>query len=459
MSQMEELLRAATRESGAEVSPGEIRPLDLSGVPFDRPWRRGRGRGRRRWAPRRGWARVVRPGILVPVLAALAVVAVVAASLALPRTLSSHGGPATPSPKMPGGVPPYYAALAATGTPAASHPRNVTVRETWTGRPLALVTPPAGFGTFSFIVGGAADDRTWVVGAQTWKPQRYRGSIVTNSPQPITFFLLTFEPGYRVIRLRQLPGFTVTAPDGVPGAGTAQQPYDIEAAALSPDASRLAVAVVEGTAQKMLLHVIPLAASARGGTWVLAGSLANGYMRNPLLSWTADNRVLSIGTWKDFIFLDPAKPSGDLLAASRVVPFTGKTPTGTTYSCEYTGGIISLDGTTITCAGSPSTDDGYKSQSIGVVIISARTGVPLRYLPIQRFNAWVRGHSVNLFWTSPAEAGTVIAIPRDIRQYKTVLTSLTVWRHGKVAGTIPWPADVASLALPPFWFFGFSVSW
>ena len=101
MSQMEELLRAATRESGAEVSPGEIRPLDLSGVPFDRPWLRGRGRRRR--APRRGWARVLRPGILVPVLAALAVVAVVAASLALPRVLASHGSPATPSLRVPAG--------------------------------------------------------------------------------------------------------------------------------------------------------------------------------------------------------------------------------------------------------------------------------------------------------------------------------------------------------------------
>jgi hypothetical protein len=360
---------------------------------------------------------------------------------------------------VPAGVPPYYAALAATGTPAGSHPKNLAVRDTWTGRPLATVTPPAGLGTFYFVAGGAVDDRTWVVGAQPWKPKDYGRGLVTNSAQPVTFFLLTFEPEDRVIRLKQLPGFTVTAPYGLPGAGTAQPPYSIEDAALSPDGSRLAVAVTEGSARKMLVHVTPLAPGARGGDWVLPGSLASGYMRNPTLSWTADNRMLSIATWKDYIFLDPAKASGDLLAASRVVPFTGKTPTGTTYSCGYTGGLISLDGTTMTCAGSPSTDDGFKAQSIGIVTISARTGAPLRYLPIQRFNAWVSGHSVALFWASPTDAGTVIAVPRDLTQLNKTFTSLTIWRHGKVAGTIPWPRDLSAITTPPFWNIGPYVAW
>jgi hypothetical protein len=446
MTRIEELLRAAIREDAAQVTPGTIAPLNLTEVPHDRP------RFLRRRASR---ARLARPGILVPVLAALAVVAVVAASLALPRVLSSHGRPATPSVQMPNGVPPYYAALAGTGTPAISHPQNVAVLDTRTGKPLATVTPPPGLGTFTFVAGGAVDDRTWVVGASPWKPRR-AGDLVLNTIQPVTFFLLTFEPQYQVIRLRQLPGFTVTAPPGSPGAGTAQPPSGVRAAALSPDGSRLAVAVSEGSAMKMVVHVTPLVPGAHGGTWVLPGSLAMSGMRNPTLSWAGDERTLSVATWKDFIFLDTARPSGELLAASRVVPFTGKTPAGTTYAC-FGSAVMSLDATTMTCAGAPSTDGGYKLQSVGIVTISARTGVPLRYMPMQRFNAWVTGHFAVLYWASPTGADEYIASPTGFASGRATPPSLTLWRDGKVAGKIPWPAGDSTIGFPPYWYLEYFV--
>jgi hypothetical protein len=101
----------------------------------------------------------------------------------------------------------------------------------------------------------------------------------------------------------------------------------------------------------------------------------------------------------------------------------------------------------MTCGGSPSTDDGFKLQSIGIITISARTGTPLHYLPIRRYGAWVTGPTVNLYWASPTEAGTYIALPWDYKQLPKVPASLTVWRHGKVAGTIPFARDSASLLL------------
>ena len=100
---------------------------------------------------------------------------------------------------------------------------------------------------------------------------------------------------------------------------------------------------------------------------------------------------------------------------------------------------MSVDATTMTCAGGFSTDSGYKVQSVGIVIISARTGIPLRYIPIQRFHAWVTGHAAVLFWASPTGADNYIAIQTDFANDDKAPAGLTVWRDGKVAGTIPWP--------------------
>jgi hypothetical protein len=449
MTRMEELLRAATREDSAQVAPGAIVPLDLTGVPFDRPRFLLRRRARR--------VRLARPGILVPVLAALAVVALVAASLTLPTMLSGHGGPATPSLEVPAGVPPYYADLAPTGTSASSspqgsiisYPQNVAVRDTWTGKPLATVTPPPGLGTFTFVAGGAVDDHTWVVGASPWKPVR-RGNLVVSSIQPITFFLLTFEPQYRVIRLKKLPSFRVTAPPGYPHEGTAQPVSGgAESAALSPDGSRLAVAVSQGSAEQLVVHVTPLVPGAHGGTWVSPGSQAMGGPLLPTLSWAGDERTLSVATGKRLIFLDTARPSGELLAASRVVPFTGKMPAGPTYSC-FGSPVMSLDATTMTCAGAFSTDGGFKSQSVGIVIISARTGVPLRYLLMQRFHASATGHSLGLLWASPTAAEDYVTFQTDFVKPGEVSGDITVWRDGKVAGKIPWPAGAFAAGVPVY---------
>ena len=161
----------------------------------------------------------------------------------------------------------------------------MAVLDTKTGKPLATVKPPPGLGTFTFVAGGAVDDRTWVVGASIWKP-KHNGHLVYNSVEPITFFLLTFEPQYQVIRLRKLPSFTVTAPPGYPHQGTAQPVSGgVQAAALSPDSSELAVAVMEGSAGKLVVHVTPLVPGARGGTWVSPGEQAMGGPLLPTLSW------------------------------------------------------------------------------------------------------------------------------------------------------------------------------
>jgi hypothetical protein len=112
--------------------------------------------------------------------------------------------------------------------------------------------------------------------------------------------------------------------------------------------------------------------------------------------------------------------------------------------------VMSLDGTTLTCGGSPSTDYGDKTQAVGVVTISTRTGVPLGFMPMQRYNAWVSGHYALLYWASPTGARIYVAIPayfgtpQQPLRARRMPASLTVWQDGKVAGSIPVPADIGA---------------
>jgi hypothetical protein len=165
--------RAAAAEPsqlpGPAPSPRRARPDRLARPP--RPARPARlsGPAGRAW---RLW--------LVPAAAAVAVVAL-AVSLALVRSVPKESGasPGTGTSAVPGaggfaGVPPYYVTLPAFGwyayapaTPQATA-AGLVIGETATGKRLATVPPPHGM-TFN-VVTGAADDRTFVVGATSYQP-------------------------------------------------------------------------------------------------------------------------------------------------------------------------------------------------------------------------------------------------------------------------------------------------
>jgi hypothetical protein len=210
MSQLEDLLRAATRETAAEVTSESIPPLDVTTLPLPR---------------RRPQCRLSGP--FAPLIAAAAVVLVAALSLVLSTVVAVPRPPAGP----PGlAAPPYYVALTATGTPAGDHPVVLTVRSTATGKVLATVPAPHPYGTFNLIQ-GTADDQMFLVGAQVWHP-RITGSgsnaIVDNMPEPVRLYWLRFDPasGHATLTALPVPQFNGE---------------DLNLVSASPDGTRLAV--------------------------------------------------------------------------------------------------------------------------------------------------------------------------------------------------------------------------
>ena len=329
MSRIEDLLRAATRETAAEITPDSIPRLDVATLPLPR---------------RRPFWRFSGP--FAPLLAAAAVVVVVVLSLVLTSVIAVTRPPAGPA--GPAGAPPYYVTLTATGTPAGDHPVVLTVRSTATGKVLATVPAPRPYGTFN-LVQGTADDRTFLVGAQVWHPQIVGSGSnenLNNMPSPVRLYWLRFDPDSGRATLSALP---------VP-------PFNGEyliTASVSPDGSRLAVDYEDTWLRLYTLpggteHTVPFAASQGYVGW---------NRDNPAsIGWTADDRTLSF-LWAGTNQLNEVgvqvastavlMRSSGLLAASRVaLPMSGGY--GFTesdgFSCD-SDPILSANGKYILCGG------------------------------------------------------------------------------------------------------------
>jgi hypothetical protein len=312
---------------------------------------------------------------LVPATAALAVVAL-AVSLALVRSAPEDSallpGPAnlgTPGAAGPDGVPPYYVTLPASfgwyayapASPQASpQGAGLIVGETATATRLATVPPPHGM-TFN-VVTGAADDRTFVVGATSYVP----GEKTVGTYWTETWYLLRISPGTaHVATVTRLPISPVPYVTGV---------------ALSPDGTELAVADRQypggssgapragltvwsaGTGKALRRwHVATgyiAAAAHAAGTVSRPGPFDTGAMATAL-HWTPDGGELAFA-WDgtEIRLLDltgPASRQGDLVNASRFRAGigTGYTPAGSSFTCDAASGwSLSTSARTFTCAGS-----------------------------------------------------------------------------------------------------------
>jgi hypothetical protein len=312
---------------------------------------------------------------LVPAAAALAVVAL-AISLALVRSAPKDSailpGPAklgTPGAAGPAAVPPYYVTLAvsfgwyayAPATPSvSSQSAGLVVGETATGKRLATVQEPHGM-TFN-VVTGAADDRTFVVGATSYMP----GEKTVSAYWAETWYLLRIAPGTaHVVTLTRLPISPVPYVTGV---------------ALSPDGGELAAAYRQypggsSGAPRASLTVWSVATGKELRHWnvatgyIAAAAAASGPASRPgpfdtaamatALRWTPDGGELAFA-WDgmEIRLLDltaPKSRQGDLVNAStfRAGTGTGYTPAGSSFTCDAAAGwSLSTGAETFNCAGS-----------------------------------------------------------------------------------------------------------
>jgi hypothetical protein len=175
---------------------------------------------------------------------------------------------------------------------SADFPASLAVGDTVTGARIATVPAPPD-GTFAGVT-GAADDRTFVVDSEPGSPGDESAQI-----EPRTWYLLRIEPGSaHPARLTRLPVPVTTR-------GT-----DVEAIALSPDGSKLAVAVQPGyptgaVAAPAYLRVYSVATGAMLRSWsardgnAAFGGPTYGADRNDVVFWRGDGRALSfISSWK-----------------------------------------------------------------------------------------------------------------------------------------------------------------
>jgi hypothetical protein len=306
---LEDRVRAAIRAAAEEISPRSLPPLSLAGRPAHHA-RAGSHGGHLGQGPR----------FLIPLLAAAAVIAiVVTAALVAP---SGHAkllqrAPANqPTTLSLQSVPRYYmtTVLYGAGTDAAGS--YAVVRDTITGRTIATVQPPRPYTSFLGIT-GAADDRTFVLTAQTTD---------YGTPTPVKYFEARFDPASSTIALTAL---------SLPGLPPSD---DVPAAALSPDGTQLAVQDISGFTHLDQITVYSLpGGAARTWTGPVGGSLIT-----ETLSWS-DTGILDFASAGTVYLLNTNSTGGSLLAHSQMALCLGPKAAGLE---SYTG-YLTPDGTKI----------------------------------------------------------------------------------------------------------------
>jgi Tol biopolymer transport system component len=279
------------------------------------------------------------------------------------------------------------------------------VRATATGATLARVTPPRPYRTF-IAAAGAGDGRTFVLVAGPWVvTYKDGGKFIREAPTK--FFLLHIGAGGHTTRLTALP---------IP-----RQPGGASGIALSPDGSKLAVALRDASVGGPAIQVFDVATgSEQVWTWPGGGPVTNNAGdEGEVLSWAADNRTLAFQQWVTgeiihLRLLDTTTPGGSLQAASRLVlrwPGDGAT-------WHYVHGkisnvlfgfsaIITPDGSKIVAA----TEDLTKhplSSALAFTEFSAATGKVVKVLGRWPIPGLYPGQTQDVLWTNSSGSTLIV---------------------------------------------------
>jgi len=356
---IEERIRAATRAAAGTVPPDSVPPLELAAA----PQRRRLGGGRFRGGRSAGAAWSSRATRLAPAAAALAVIAIAFTVAALNQTKggSSASSATAAGPHVPAGppvstyvrsgqVPPYFV----TRTPS-----DAVVHLTDGGATVATIRPSRPGGKVVAVT-AAGDDRTFVLAEQA------KFSLVAE------FYQVRLSASGH-------PGAPTRLPMSVADVKTMTD------MALSPDGTRLAIAVaLGGGLQQVRLYSVH-SGSAR--TWSATGSgTIGGRFPARSLSWAASQRTLafnwSIHQTETVRLLDIGNSGGSLLAASQPTVMLAATtePGRIPYRC-LDDMLITPNGSAIVCPGGEIRNAGKNgtiTYSTGFPEFSVTTGSLIR---------------------------------------------------------------------------------
>jgi len=333
-------------------------------------------------------------GLLVPLAAAAAVAAVVAASLGISATFRGHARPAGPGPPAQSHlspaaqshspaalrrVPRYFAALTRTAAVQVMGGEAAVVRSTLTGRVLATVAPPRPYQIFTWV-SAAADDRTFILAAQRYWPIASGDAGLPaerlDNTTPTVFFKMAFDPATRTAKLAKL-----AVPETIPSAQLAGM-------TVSPDGTRLALDL------RQSIRVVTLATGAiRSWAWQGGGWIGNNKPIGQIFSWTADGTTLEFQQWEpggpaNIRLLDTTAPGTSLASSKTVLNFSN----GGAFGLNT---LLTPDGSRIVTA-TPQ----------GITEFSARTGNPI--LSQDQFRAgWQE-----VLWAGPGGTALVVSDPR-----------------------------------------------
>jgi hypothetical protein len=410
MNSLERRVWSATRALAATVPADVVPPLRL---PVD---------GTTRRFPSARW--------LAPAAAAAAVVAVALIATNLTGAVRAGSGAPAASAGAPaagpsaasyvatGQVPPYYISVTSHGNPNLVSSYAV-VRATATGRTVATIKPSVPHGTI-LAVTAAADDRTFVLDEQTWLTPNGKGS--NQALLPRSFYLLRLNSAGQPTSITRLP---MTAAKMVTGF------------ALSPDASKLAIAVEPETGRDTGLQEIRVYTLATGAekTWSANGTIGQTDDEAGAISWAADGHTLAFdfadyqetGVW----LLNTDREGGSLvgsdsrlavlfnMTAPSAIPSAPPTPAATVSpltflqiaKCELND-IITTDGSAIVCGAGGITSLHGTSRDIeaGFVEYSTATGKVLRIFG-QRMVDNAGAIAANVLWSNASGSVVIGSIP------------------------------------------------
>jgi hypothetical protein len=302
----------------------------------------------------------------VRVLAPLAAAAAVAAVIALAVGISGTTQRARRIPAPPAAVLPAVS-FGCTRPDSECIPRyylfiSGSIKDRITGATVAVVHLPQPYHVID-AVAGAADDRTFVLAAQTRKAYGSR---------PVKLFLAQFDPARRSVTVSALP---------IPVPQTSSAPV-LNGLALSPDGRMLAIGDANTpTAADSTISVYSLTGRITGlalRVWQGVGAVANSAYDPSGVSWSSSG-MLAIN-WltgqkptTGVRLLNTAAPSGSLLAHSRFVV--------NSWGTFDWDGVLTPDGARIVAvvAGSQPSAEQIEEYSAStgkpVLTLDARTGI------------------------------------------------------------------------------------